>query len=275
MSNSLAKLQPGGLAALKISTLGEQSLDAALPPPRAGSDRPNPAELPTHWLDGERLRREQALLGDRVVELLRDRDYSFILGRAQCQYAVPGLNEHWQAAQTAICRLVKACDVLDQDGIVLYAPQPDAQGNPGFCRHLGVTGSQLPDWLRQHLPPAPIPVAQVVCQALTDYHRRKQAGHTKPNGEIIVAIFDGEPEAPLEIVRAIVKATHQLDSPHELGIGLLQIGDNSIAEGFFSLLEEDLALAGAAHNIVKFCKVKSLDLDGLADFLRTVIAQGL
>lgn len=285
-SNSPLDFRPGGrglglVAEERLDGLvAEESLDAALPAPRSHppssnglGDRPNPAELPTHWLDDERLRREQALLGDRVTALLRDRDYSFILGRAQLQYAVPALTESWRAAQTAIYRLVKACDVLDKDGIALYMPQADAAGRPNFCCHMGVTGQQLPERLKRHLPPEQIPVARVLRQALADYQHRKQAGQTKPNGEIILALFDGEPKEQLDIVRAIVEATHRIDSPQELGIGLLQIGENSIAEGFFSLLEEDLKLAGARHDIVKFRKVKTLNLDGLADFLATVITQ--
>lgn len=210
------------------------------------------------------------MLGEGVAELLRDRDYSFILGGAQRHYAVPALGDCWQAAQTAIYKLVRACDVLDQDGIALYTPATDDRGELSFSRYTHVTGLQLPKLLGYHLPPQPLNLSEVLDDALDHYYRRKREGLTKANGEMILALFDGEPENQRELVKALVRATYHVDQPDELGIGLLQIGNNSIAEGFFSLLEEDLKLARARHSIVKFAKVDSLDLGSLADFLQTV-----
>lgn len=266
--------------------LAEVSLDASLPPAKhparsnssSGSANPvqsapkdlNPDDFPTHWLDAERQHREKLMLGEGVTELLRDRDYSFILGGAQLNYAVPAIGDCWQAAQSAIYRLVRACDVLDQDGIALYTPAVDDQGDRSFSRYTNVTGQQLPKLLSYHLPPQPLNLAKVIDSALEDYYRRKREGRTKPNGEIILALFDGEPEHQHQLVKTLVRATYHVDHTDELGIGLLQIGNNSIAEGFFSLLEEDLKLARARHSIVKFAKIDSLELDSLAAFLQTV-----
>ncbi len=290
MGQSAAGPQPLVSANLKGTGWGEDfaevSLDAALPRPHAhplsqgdelvaaaGKRRPNPDDFPTHWLDAERQTREKDMLGDGVAELLRDRDYSFILGGAQRHYAVPALGDCWQAAQTAIYKLVRACDVLDQDGIFLYTPAIDDQGDRGFSRYTNVTGQQLPKLLGYHLPPEPLDLSEVLDDALDHYYRRKREGLTKANGEIILALFDGEPENQRKLVKALVRATYHVDQPDELGIGLLQIGNNSIAEGFFSLLAEDLSLARARHSIVKFAKVDSLKLDGLADFLSQVIGK--
>jgi propanediol dehydratase small subunit len=255
------------------SDLADISLDAALP---KAQKQANPADFPTHWLDEQRRHREQVLLGDGVAELLRDRDYSFILGGAALQYAVPAIADSWQAAQSAIYRLVRACDVLDRDGIALYTPAPsgptgDDLAQPSFCYHTNVTGQQLPQLLSRHLPPAPLNLAEVLQEAIQHYYRRKREGLQKPNGEIILALFDGEPTHQRALVKTLVQATYHVDQAEELGIGLLQIGNNSIAEGFFSLLEADLKLARARHGIVKFAKVESLDLNSLAEFLTTVI----
>ncbi len=266
--------------------LAEVSLDASLPPAQQQTRRnapdgsassmrqaprsPNPDDFPTHWLDAERQHREKLMLGEGVTELLRDRDYSFILGGAQQHYAVPSIGDCWQAAQSAIYRLVRACDVLDQDGIALYTPAIDNHGDRSFSRYTNVTGQQLPKLLSYHLPPQALNLAQVIEDALEDYYRRKREGLTKPNGEIILALFDGEPEHQRALVKTLVRATYHLDHADELGIGLLQIGNNSIAEGFFSLLEEDLKLARARHSLVKFAKIDSLELDSLAAFLQAV-----
>jgi len=206
---------------------------------------------------------------------LRDRDYSFILGGAAQSYAVPALGDCWQAAQAAIYRLVRACDVLDQDGIALYTPAVDEQGDRTFSRYTNVTGQQLPKLLSDHLPPQALNLSEALNDAIDHYYRRKREGLTKRNGEIILALFDGEPSSQRELIKALVRATYHVDQADELRIGLLQIGNNSIAEGFFSLLEEDLNLVRARHSIVKFAKLDSaalakLELHNLAAFLEAM-----
>lgn len=279
---SLSSLSSPGWAA----DLAEVSLDAALPQPSSqrqsngcqvkslaeppARKAPNPDDFPTHWLDRERQQRERVMLGEGVDQLLRDRDYSIILGGAERQYAVPALGDCWQAAQTAINKLVRACDVLDQDGIALYTPATDERGELSFARYTNVTGQQLPQLLGYHLPPKPLDLSAVLNDALNHYYQRKREGLTKPNGEIILALFDGEPENQRELVKTLVRATYHVDQADELGIGLLQIGNNSIAEGFFCLLEEDLNIVRARHSIVKYAKVENLALDSLAEFLQTV-----
>ncbi len=210
-------------------------------------------------------------LGNSVGRLLCDRDYTIILGRASSQYAVPHLAEQWQAAQTAIYQLVGLCDALDSDGITLYTPKPEALIQPHFQCHEAVTSSTLQTILAGQTCPEAINLTLCLQTALAHYFRRKAEGRTKANGEVILALFDGEPLNRMGIVRAIVDATKHINHAGELGIGLLQIGDNSIAEGFFSLLDHDLQLAGAAFDIVKFWKVDSLNGDSLTEFLTEVI----
>ncbi|NJR71473.1 MAG: hypothetical protein HC771_24810 [Synechococcales cyanobacterium CRU_2_2] len=259
------------------------SLDQSLAPPPGGGQvcvqgkeqaasqgqKPDSAsaslgELPTFWLDPERRRRELALLGDSVAELLRDRDYSFILGSAPQDYALPALPAAWALAQSAIHRLLRACDVLNQDGLSLYLPQETAaqetaahrtaaQGDSFAC-HRHVTGQQLSQLLSQHLPPQPMNLAAALEQALEDHYARKRLGQVQANGAIILVLFDGEPTEQRRLIKSLVRATYHIDQAEELGIGLLQIGENSIAEGFFSLLEQDLKLAWPGAVIVKFRK---------------------
>ncbi len=214
------------------------------------------------------------VLGNSVGHLLYNRDYTVILGRAADSYAMPNAVEQWQVAQAAIYKLLGVCDALDSDGITLYTPQVDeatAHAVPHFQCHDAVTSQTAAAVLDAHQPPEQINLALSLQTALADYFRRKAEGKTKPNGEVILVLFDGEPQNRMGIVRTIVDATKHVDGTGELGIGLLQIGESPIAEGFFGMLDHDLKLAGAAHDIVKSRKIEALDENSLTEFLTQVL----
>lgn len=209
------------------------------------------------------------LLGNSIAHLLFDRDYSIILGRVG-QSLMPGADENWQRMQRAIAKLLSLCDQLDSDGITLYTPNP-ATPELDFQCHENVTGQRLPQILAEHQELGAINLAQSLQMALAQYFRRKAEGRTQANGEIILAIFDGEPLNRQGIVRAIVDATRHMDCDEELGIGLLQVGDDPLAEGFLKSLDDDLQRVGANFDLVKTCKLETLSEDDLSEFLTQVI----
>ncbi len=211
------------------------------------------------------------VLGNSVAHLLYHRDYSVILGRATETYGVPHAAEQWQMAEASIHKLLGLCESLDNGGITLYTPSLEARDTPHFHCYESVTSPMLPAVLAQHQPLGEINLALSLQMALAQFFRRKAEGIAKPNGEMIVVLFDGEPSNRMGIVRAIADASHHVQDRSELGIGLLQVGDSPIAEGFFSLLDDDLRLAGAAHDLVKFRKISTLAEDSLTEFLTQII----
>lgn len=211
------------------------------------------------------------VLGNSIAHLLYNRDYTVILGRAVVTYGVPHAAEQWQVAQASIQKLLGICEVLDSDGITLYTPQTNAEAKPHFHCYESVTTRMLPSVLAEHQPLGEINLALSLQTALAQFFRRKSEGKTKPNGEIILVMFDGEPGNRMGIVRAIADASHHVKDSSELGIGLLQIGESPIATGFFSLLDDDLRLAGATSDLVKFCQIANLNEDSLTEFLTQII----
>jgi hypothetical protein len=195
------------------------------------------------------------------LSLVRDRDYSIILGRSRRSYDVPDLAEDWRTAEGTIETLMQLCEVLDRDGITVYSGTPT-----GYEKHDHVTRETLGDVIQSHCPPSELCLAGPLQEAIDSYLVRKSAGVTAPNGEIILAFMDRQ-----AIVRAIVRATRQMDRDEELGIGIVQIGEDSIATGFFKALDEDLHHGGARFDIVHSRSLESLTSADLVEFLTSVI----
>jgi hypothetical protein len=200
------------------------------------------------------------------LSLVRDRDYTIILGRSRRSYDVPELAEDWRMAEGTIETLMQLCEALDRDGITVYSGTAT-----GYETHHQVTETQLAEVIQRQCPPCELCLAAPLEDAIDSFLIRKSAGATAPNGEIILAFIDGEPEDRQAIVRAIVNATKRMDCDEELGIGIIQIGEDSIATGFFKALDEDLHHGGARFDIVHSCSLESLSSADLVEFLTRVI----
>jgi hypothetical protein len=205
------------------------------------------------------------------LELLKDRDYTIVLARtAQAYPATPPVSR-WQDAYQSVLLLVQQCEALDPDGITLYV---SCQGNDAHCifrKYEHVTSQNLIAVVETHYPPNVVALDVVIPEALDDYLKRKAAGVTKANGEILLVMLDGEPSDLLEIARSIVHTTHQLDRDEELGIGFVQIGQDPIATGFLKALDQNLKENGAKFDIVHTKVLDSISPDCLLDFLQNVL----
>jgi len=206
-------------------------------------------------------------------QLLEKRDYTVIVAKTAIGLAQPspGSASRWEAAHTAILALAQACQALDPDGITLYISSADAAPNPFKC-YRQVTSDKLQQIFSDHYPPDTLNLLDGLQAAMDDYFVRKAAGQTKPNGEIMVVLIDGEPSDRMAIVRAIVHTTQKMDRDQELGIGFAQIGDDSIARGFLEALDHDLrSTAGAKFDIVHTRVLDEISTACLTDFLAHII----
>ncbi|MEM9164361.1 MAG: hypothetical protein AAGC54_15000, partial [Cyanobacteria bacterium P01_F01_bin.4] len=120
-------------------------------------------------------------------------------------------------------------------------------------------------------PPTSLYLKPVLQDALDGYFARKAVGQSKPNGEIILVLLDGEPCDRANIAKLIMQASHQLDRDEELGIGFVQIGDDFIARGFLTALDDNLQEFGAKFDIVDTKALENIQPDSLLDFLKDVI----
>jgi hypothetical protein len=205
--------------------------------------------------------------------LLENRDYTVIVAKtaARVAHAPPGFENRWVAAETAVLALVHKCQDLDPDGITVYISSTN-HPNGTFKQYRQVTSDRLDQVFRENYPPDALNLLDGLHAALEDYFTRKATGQTKPNGEIIVVLIDGEPPDRRAIVKEIVQATYKIDRDQELGIGFVQIGDDLIARGFLDALDENLRSAvGAKFDIVNTKVLEEIKTDCLTDFLLDII----
>ncbi|MGF1499978.1 MAG: hypothetical protein ACFB8W_24595 [Elainellaceae cyanobacterium] len=200
---------------------------------------------------------------------LRERDYTVIFARTTpvTEAPPPNFERRWTDAQNSIATLLRHCETYDPDGITLYVACRDSEQDCAFKWYEHVTSDTLDALIAENLPPKQINLHKVLRSALEDYFARKEQGRTKPNGEIMLVLLDGEPTDRMAIAKVIVDATHRIDRNEELGIGLVQIGDDPIARGFFTALDDNLQAAGAKFDIVDTCILDHIPPNALTEFL--------
>lgn len=206
--------------------------------------------------------------------LLQNRDYTLIIARTATDRVAqpPRYAERWAAARQAVFALARQCEALDPDGITMYVSCRSAIDSGLFKKHEHVTSATLTQVLEDGYPPQNLKLETILQLTLDDYFARKTAGTTKPNGEIILVILDGEPSDRMAVAKAIKAATHKIDSDEELGIGFVQIGEDPMAQGFLTALDDDLKQAGAKFDIVSTMLLDEIKPDCLMDFLLSTLA---
>lgn len=205
--------------------------------------------------------------------LLENRDYTVIVAKTAASVVpgMPGFTNSWAAAHDAILALVSKCEALDPDGITLYISSHHDLAD-SFKQYKQVTPDKLDALFEANYPPDSLNLLDGLQTALDDYFTRKAAEQTKPNGEIIIVLIDGEPSDRMAIVKAIVNATQKMERDQELGIGFAQIGDDLIARGFLTSLDKDLrSKAGAKFDIVNTRVLATIEPQCLTQFLLDIL----
>jgi hypothetical protein len=201
--------------------------------------------------------------------LLQNRDYTIIIAKTALNEAnkPPGFTERWAAAQSSILALAQACEAHDPDGITLYVSCSAPEESCLFKKYEYVTSSHLTQVIQENLPPRQINLCDVLQLALEDYFGRKVAGKAKVNGEIVIVLLDGEPSDRMAVAKVIKDATQKMEVNEELGIGFVQIGEDLLAKGFLTALDDHLQSVGAKFDIVHTKLLDTISPDSLTEFL--------
>lgn len=207
------------------------------------------------------------------TSLLNNRDYTVIIAKTTVDTGTkpPGFADRWVAAQTAVLKLIQICETFDPDGITVYLSERSPQEGCIFKKYGQVKSADLTQVIEAGYPPGNINLLAVLQTALDDYFVRKAAGNTKANGEMILVLLDGEPSDRLAVAKAIKAATHKLEADAELGIGFIQIGEDMIARGYLSALDDNLQGLGAKFDIVHTALLEAIEPDALTAFLTKVL----
>ncbi|WP_026079886.1 vWA domain-containing protein [Spirulina subsalsa] len=195
--------------------------------------------------------------------MVEQRDYTLIIDKSGSMSTQdqPGGKSRWQAVQESTLALAKRCEELDPDGITVYL------FSGRFKRYDNVTSDKVSQVFEEHDPMGKTDLASVLFDALDNYFQRKEAGETKPNGETIVVITDGEPDERKPVMRLIVEASRKIDRDEELGISLIQVGRDKLATQFLVALDKQLEDIGAKFDIVNTITIDDMESMSLTDVL--------
>jgi uncharacterized protein YegL len=177
----------------------------------------------------------------------------------------PSEKTRWQIAQESTLALARKCEEIDPDGITIYL------FSGRFRRYDNVTSSKVTQIYQENEPMGRTDLAAVLQDALDNYFQRKTAGKTKPNGETILVITDGEPDDRKAVMRQIIEASRKLDSDQELAISLIQVGHDRQATEFLKALDNQLETAGAKFDIVDTITIDDMEDMTLAEVLLNAI----
>lgn len=199
--------------------------------------------------------------------IAHDRDYTLIIDKSGSMSTSdrPGEKTRWEIAQESTLALARKCEEIDPDGITVYL------FSGRFRRYDNVTSDKVSQVYQENEPMGRTDLASVLQDALDNYFQRKVAGQTKPNGETILVITDGEPDDRKAVMRQIIEASRQIERDDELAISLIQVGSDRKATEFLRALDDQLETAGAKFDIVDTITIDEMEDMTLAEVLLSAI----
>lgn len=199
--------------------------------------------------------------------MVSDRDYTLIIDKSGSM-SMPdqaGGRSRWDVVQESTLALARKCEQFDPDGITVYL----FAGK--FKRYEDVTSAKVAQLFLENDPAGTTNLAGVLQDALNNYFQRKAAGKTKPNGETILVITDGEPDDRKAVFETIINATRQMERDEELGISMIQVGSDSQASKFLKALDDQLQGVGAKFDICDTITIDDMEDMSLVEILTSAV----
>ncbi|MBO0351559.1 VWA domain-containing protein [Phormidium pseudopriestleyi FRX01] len=199
--------------------------------------------------------------------MVDNRDYTLIIDKSGSMSIPdqPGGKTRWQVAQESTIALARKCEEFDPDGITIYL------FSGRFQRYDNVTAAKVEQIYQENEPMGRTNLAAVLQDAVNQYFQRKSSGQTKPNGETILVVTDGEPDDRKAVMEVIIKATRQMDRDEELAMSFIQVGNDAQAMRFLKALDDDLQGVGAKFDIVDTITMDDMEETPLKEVLLRAI----
>ena len=199
--------------------------------------------------------------------MLENRDYTLIIDKSGSMATTDqkGGKSRWVAYQESTFALASKCEQFDSDGITVYL------FSGRFKRYDNVTASKVTQIFRENDPSGSTDLAGVLKSATDSYFERKAARQTKPNGETILVITDGEPDDRKAVMKVIIEASRRMDRDEELAISFIQVGSDQQATKFLKVLDDELQGAGAKFDICDTITIDDMEDLSLSEVLLNAI----
>jgi uncharacterized protein with von Willebrand factor type A (vWA) domain len=194
--------------------------------------------------------------------MLEQRDYTLIIDKSGSMSIRDQLGgkSRWDVMQESTLALASKCEEFDPDGITIYL------FSGRFRRYDNVTANKVGQIFKENEPSGRTDLAGVLQDATNNYFQRKSAGQTKPNGETILVVTDGEPDDRKAVMKVIIEASRRMERDEELAISFVQVGTDAQATKFLKILDDELQGAGA-----KFDIVDTITIDDMEDMTLTEV----
>jgi uncharacterized protein YegL len=171
----------------------------------------------------------------------------------------------WETVQESTLAIARKCEQFDPDGLTVYV----FAGR--FKRYENVTSAKVAQIFQENDPSGTTDLASVLQDATGQYLQRKRLGQAKPQGETILVVTDGEPDDRKAVMQVVINATQHMDRDEELAISFVQVGADSQATRFLTLLDDELQSVGAKFDICDTITIDGLEDTSLTDVLLNAI----
>lgn len=195
---------------------------------------------------------------------LQNRDYVLLLDKSGSMGTkdTPNGKSRWDYARESTEAIASKVAEYDPDGITVTT------FSGTFKTYENTSPEKVANIFKENSPMGGTVLAPVLKAAFDSYLKRKAAGQTKANGEILLVVTDGQPEDEAAVAKAIVEFGNKLDNGDaEYGISFIQVGKDAEATKFLKKLDDDLTAQGAKHDIVDTKTMDEVEAIGLTETL--------
>ncbi|NJM20207.1 MAG: VWA domain-containing protein [Richelia sp. RM2_1_2] len=199
--------------------------------------------------------------------MVNERDYTLIIDKSGSMSTPDqaGGRSRWQTMQESTLALARKCEQFDPDGMTVYL------FSGKFKRYDDVTSDKIAQIFMENDPAGTTNLAAVLKDATDNYFKRKAAGQTKPNGETILVVTDGEPDDRKAVFEVIINASRQMEKDEELAISIVQVGSDAQASKFLKALDDQMESIGAKFDICDTVTLDDMEDMTLAEILTNAI----
>jgi uncharacterized protein with von Willebrand factor type A (vWA) domain len=199
--------------------------------------------------------------------MLENRDYTLIIDKSGSMTTTDqnGGRSRWVAMEESTFALASKCEQFDPDGITIYL------FSGRFKRYDNVTSSKVTQIYQENDPSGSTDLAGVLKHATDNYFERKSGGQTKPNGETILVVTDGEPDNREAVEKLIIAVSHRMERDEELAISFIQVGTDPQATKFLKRLDDELQGGGAKFDICDTVTIDDMEEMSLSEVLLNAI----
>lgn len=195
---------------------------------------------------------------------LENRDYVLIMDKSGSMEETDcaGGQSRWNAMRESTEQLARKIEQFDADG---FTAIPFASNFKSYENCKANSVSQI---FTENSPGGGTVLAPVLEHSFADYLKRKAAGKTKANGEMLIVVTDGAPVDESAVAQTIINFANKLENGDgEYGIQFLQIGRDAKAAQFLKKLDDDLVKQGAKWDIVDTKTFDEIEQTGIVQAL--------